>query len=183
MANIFTVDPLRHETAIFVRRPIQAVWAFLTNPEILPRWAPAWVGARLTSSGPIGPGTTFRSRRAFMGLGVPWTGEITEWDPPRAFGYAVIVLGARSEVRLALESTPDGTTVVRTARRQPRLAQRIASRVLGPLLIRHHQARDESLRRLLEADDPSRCSRSHACPPVPVAHSRDPRVHPHRISG
>lgn len=149
------MDPLRYETAIFVGRPIEAVWEFLTNPEILPRWAPAWVGARLTSSGPIGPGTTFRSRRSVMGLGVPWTGEVTEWVPPRAFGYAVTILGARSEVRLILEPTSDGTRVVRTAQREPRLAQRLASRVLGPLLIRHHLARDDSLRRLLEADDPA----------------------------
>ena len=148
------MDPMRYETVIFVRRPIQAVWAFLTDPEILPRWAPAWVGARLTSSGPIGAGTTFRGPRALPGLGVAWTGEVTEWDPPHGFGYVVNVLGARSEVRLALESTPDGTRVVRLAQRQPRLAQRLASRVLGPLLIRHHQARDELLRRLLEADDP-----------------------------
>lgn len=142
---------MHYEASVLVRRPIEEVWAFLTDPLNLPRWSDAWRGSHLTSPGPIRPGTTFQGRRVILGVAIPWNGEVIEWDPPNTFGYSVMVLGARSRMRMRLESTLDGTRVVRVGEREPRPAQQLLSRILGPWLVRHHDARDQRLKQLLEA--------------------------------
>lgn len=141
------------ETSVVVERPPEEVWPLLTDPSELPRWSDAWRGARLTSAAPIGLGTTFAGRRSILGVEIHWTGLVTQWDPPHAFAYQVKVLGARSESRLTLEATVDGTKVVKVASREPRPAQKVASWILGPWLTRHHAARDTRLKRLLGNGD------------------------------
>jgi uncharacterized protein YndB with AHSA1/START domain len=141
---------MHSETSVMVKRPVETVWALLTEPSNLPRWSDAWLGARLTSPPPIRRGTTFQGRRAILGVDVRWRGQVTEWDPPHTLAYSVEVLGARSEGRVTLEATADGTKVVRVSGREPRPAQKLASWILGPWLSRHHDARNRRLHLLLK---------------------------------
>lgn len=129
---------------------MEDIWKFLTDPVNLPRWSPAWLGADLTSSGPIGPGTTFEGQRSFRALRIGWRGVITEWDPPRALAFSVQVLGARSGVRMTLEPTTSGTKATRVYQRETRLAQKLASWMFGPWLTRSHAARDNQFTELLK---------------------------------
>lgn len=137
-------------TTIVVERPMEDVWTFLTDPLNLPRWSPAWLGARLTSPGPMGRGTTFEGRRVILGVGIGWTGVITEWDPPHALAFSVQVLGAHSGVRMTLEPTVGGTRASRVYEREPRPVQKLASWMFGPWLRRSHDARDEQFSDLLK---------------------------------
>lgn len=146
------MGPMRHEASIAVQRPIEEVWAFLTDRRNLPGWSPAWLGARLTSNGPLGRGTTFQGRMNILGvLPLRWTGVVTEWEPPHVFSFTVKVLGAQSTVRLTLARGSEGIVVTRVGQREARLAQRLASRILGRWLRHHHASRDEAFRRFVEA--------------------------------
>lgn len=142
---------MRSETRVLVKRPPGEIWAFLTDRLNLPRWARAWRGAYLSSPAPIGLGTTFEGRAVILGVKVGWRGLVTEWDPPHTFAYSVKVLGARSDVRISLETTAAGTEVVKRYGREPRLFQKLAAAIFGPWLRRSHDARDKELKRLLEA--------------------------------
>lgn len=146
------MGPMRHEARIVVQRPIEEVWASLTDERNLPRWSPAWLGARLTSTGPLGRGTTFQGRMMLGVLPLQWTGVVTEWDPPHVFSFTVKVLGAQSTVRLTLMRSSEGTVVTRVGEREARAAQRLASRVFGRWLRHHHASRDEAFRRFVEAE-------------------------------
>lgn len=137
-------------TSAVVKRPLEDVWAFLTDPLNLPRWSPAWLGAHLTSSGPMGRGTTFEGQRSFFGPRIGWSGIITEWDPPHALAFSVQVLGARSGVRVTLEPTTSGTRASRVHEREQRPVQKLASWMFGPWLRRSHDARNEQFTDLLK---------------------------------
>jgi uncharacterized protein YndB with AHSA1/START domain len=143
---------MRHEASVTVPRPIEEVWAFMTDIRNLPGWSPAWVGARVTSTGPLRRGTTFQGRMIILGvLPLRWTGVVTEWDPPHVFSFAVKVLGAQSIVRLTLTRSSQGIVVTRVGQREPRLVQRLVSRIFGRWLRHHHDSRDEVFRRVVEA--------------------------------
>ncbi|MET3172732.1 UNVERIFIED_ORG: uncharacterized protein YndB with AHSA1/START domain [Arthrobacter sp. UYCu721] len=143
---------MRHEASVTVHRPIEEVWTYLTDSRNLTRWSPAWFGARVTSPGPLELGTTFQGRRTILGvLPLRWTGVVTEWDPPQVFSFAVKVLGAQSTVRLTLTVGPEGVMVTRIGQREPRMAQKLASRIFGRWLRHHHDARDEVFRRFVES--------------------------------
>lgn len=137
-------------TSVVVKRPMEEVWMFLTDPLNLPRWSPAWLGAHVTSSGPMGPGSTFEGQRSLLGLRIRWSGVITEWDPPHALAFSVQVLGARSGVRVTLEPTTSGTKATKVYEREPRPVQKLASRIFGPWLRRSHDARNEQFTDLLK---------------------------------
>src|SRR6266511_4200055 len=36
------MGPMRHEASVTVQRPIEEVWAFMTDTRNLPGWGPAW---------------------------------------------------------------------------------------------------------------------------------------------
>lgn len=140
---------MRHEARIVVQRPIEEVWALLTDRHNLPRWS-RFARRAPAATGPSGRGTTFQGRMIIFGrLPLRWTGVVTEWDPPRVFSFTVDVLGAQSAVRLTLMRSSEGIVVTRVGEREPRAAQRLVSRILGRWLRHHHASRDEAFRRFV----------------------------------
>lgn len=75
---------MRTETTVVVNRPIEEVWAFLMDPFNLPRVGGSWLGARWTSPGPPGLGSTYQGRVAILGFETRISGAIAEWDPPHS---------------------------------------------------------------------------------------------------
>ncbi len=51
------------EASVLVDRPADAVWRFMTDWSNAPKWDPAVIEMRQTSSGPVGVGTTLQSDR------------------------------------------------------------------------------------------------------------------------
>jgi uncharacterized protein YndB with AHSA1/START domain len=86
-----------------IAAPVAAVWAALTEPE---QWR-IWMGADEASV----------DARRGGAVALRWpdgdrmSGEITEWDPPRALEYTWQERVERGRVRFELEETRDGTLV------------------------------------------------------------------------
>ena len=73
---------------IQINRPIDEVFAFVTDPANFPRWAGALVKeSRQTSPGPIGVGTTFTQTNMLMGRRFVSEMRVVTYDPNSRFDY------------------------------------------------------------------------------------------------
>ncbi|MFQ5919091.1 MAG: SRPBCC family protein [Thermoplasmata archaeon] len=145
---------MRVETSVVVKRPIDEVWAFLTDTFNVPRFGgKAVLGFRQTSPGPIGVGTTYEGRVVLFGLERRASGVITEWDPPHTVVYSLRAGILRDGfLRLTLETTSDGTRVVRVGEYNVRGIWRLLFAIARPFFGRWLRAENQNLKRLLEAD-------------------------------
>ena len=144
---------MRIETSVVIHRPIEEVWAFMTDPFNAPRWRSAQLGVRATSPGPIGVGSTSQVRVVMLGFETRLSVVMTEWDPPHALAFSLVGAGIRSgSIRQTLKATADGIKATRLAELEPGPILKLLWPILGPYLRRKADAADQKLKRLLEAD-------------------------------
>jgi carbon monoxide dehydrogenase subunit G len=70
--------------AITISRPIEEVFAFVSDARNRPRWDQSVDSEELTSPEPVGVGSTVRTRMRSMGRDYELGWEIVEHDPPRS---------------------------------------------------------------------------------------------------
>jgi uncharacterized protein YndB with AHSA1/START domain len=101
-------------TDIVIGRPVEDVFAVITNPALDHRWSSAVVEAKLTSPGPVGVGTTAHYIGSLFGWHYDADWEITEFEPNRRF--VALSSGSPMIVRAtqALEPVPGGTRLTVT---------------------------------------------------------------------
>ena len=91
---------------IHIRRPLEDVFAVLTNVELTGRWYPARVEEWWTSEPPHGVGSTRRARVRVLGRAVENDAVVTAHDPPRLAAMKGTSPNAPFEVTLAF--SPEG---------------------------------------------------------------------------
>jgi carbon monoxide dehydrogenase subunit G len=130
------------EESVVVDRPIDEVWAYLTDWFNTPRMSGSGIiGLRQTSPGPLGIGSILQGRRTVLGFEVRNTWTAVEWDPPHAFAAAMEGQPFRSGTsRVALEPTADGTRVSVVADFELRRAMKLLWPVAGPFIRRRWRA-------------------------------------------
>ncbi len=74
----------RAEISTTIKRPVEDVFAVLTNPENNPKWSSSSLESTKTSAGPIGVGTTTRSVGK-LGRRIESESEVTKFEPNRKF--------------------------------------------------------------------------------------------------
>jgi carbon monoxide dehydrogenase subunit G len=72
------------EKTIFINRPQQEVFDFMSNLENDAQWR-SLESIKRTSDGPIGAGSTWRETGKFMGRGIEFDVEFMSYDPPHQF--------------------------------------------------------------------------------------------------
>ena len=75
----------KFESSIVINRPVEEVFALLSNQENNPKWQAESLEVKKTSDGPIGVGTTFHSVGQFLGRRIEGESEITEYEPNRKY--------------------------------------------------------------------------------------------------
>jgi len=135
-------DLLTGSYEIRLDRPIEEVWAFLTDLPTTGRWR-----QRMNVSW-VDPGRTFVVTSAFG----PWrkmtmTGEVTASEPPRRFAYGIVDGALRARNEYLLEPDGDGTRFTMSGG----AAMGRVTRLLGPVLRRAYgRTTRNELRRLQE---------------------------------
>jgi hypothetical protein len=76
--------------SVFINRPLQDVFDFLSNPANLSKWNSNFASAEWTSSDAPGLGSTYRVLAKMSGGINEGLFEITQWDPPQHYGYKSI---------------------------------------------------------------------------------------------
>jgi carbon monoxide dehydrogenase subunit G len=97
------------EKSIFINRPPQEVFDYITNPDNDSNWRSTAVSAEWTSDGPVGVGSTQRTVGKFLGRKIDSTNEVTVWDPPNQFAFKSVGGSIPLEISQKLVAKDNGT--------------------------------------------------------------------------
>jgi uncharacterized protein YndB with AHSA1/START domain len=97
--------------SVEIRRPIEDVFAVLTDVTLTGRWYPAKVEEWWTTSPPHGVGSVRRARVMLMGRVVENDAVVTEHQPPRRAAMQGLASNAPFEVTSSFEPIEGGTRV------------------------------------------------------------------------
>jgi uncharacterized protein YndB with AHSA1/START domain len=101
---------IRQEHTVLIDRPIEEVFAFVTDPDNDPLWHASTLEAQQTSEGAVGLGATYRVVLKFLGRQIETTYEITEYEPPTKHCVRITSGPIPAVGCLLLEPTDDGST-------------------------------------------------------------------------
>jgi uncharacterized protein YndB with AHSA1/START domain len=138
------------ENTVMIARPIEDVFAFLSDLENVPKWNYAIVETRKVSAGPVGVGTVYHQVRSVPSRSEERL-EITTYTPPRQLAIQGQLGPFRSRLFYALDATPEGTRVTNTVEVELRGPGRLLARVAVP---RVQEAVAANLRKLKELLEP-----------------------------
>jgi len=147
------------ETQVTIRRPVDDVFAFLSDLFNSPRVRGMTLATRKVSPGPLGVGSVLDNRTVILGFETHYRFTVIGWDPPHA--AAVSVSGpfvGSGRIGYELTATSDGTRALTTLDVEPSIAGILLWPLLGPLIRRNQARNDHKLKELLEAStlDPVR---------------------------
>jgi hypothetical protein len=141
------------DESILINRPIDEVWAYLTDFFNTPRLSGSgMIGLRQTSPGAIGVGSTLQGRRVVLGFEARNDFQVTEWDPPNSF--AVTVKGRpfrRQASRATLEVTADATLLHMVVEFELQMPVKLLWPFMGPIIRRRMHAGFARTKALIEA--------------------------------
>lgn len=115
-----------------INRPVEEVFAVLSNEENRPKWSSTTMEVKKTSEGPIGAGTTWRGVDRIFGRRMERESVFTEFEPNRKITQKSTSGPVPFEIQLMYEPVEGGTRVIVIAEAQPRGLFKLA----GPLLMR-----------------------------------------------
>ena len=99
------------KASVLVGRPVEEVFAFVADPRNDGRWQAAFVRQEGQSGTPIRAGASWIEVRRVGPRERAVTVTVTEWDPPRSFGWAGDAGIVRVEGRFEFEGVAGGTRV------------------------------------------------------------------------
>jgi len=141
------------EDTIVINRPIDEVWAFLTDFFNTPRMGGySALKLRQTSPGPMGVGSTLQGRNVILGFETRLNHTVTEWDPPHAFADTMKGRPFRSlSQRIVLKSSEGGTRLVVSTDFELRTALKLLWPLFRPFVIRKMRAGLQQMKRVMES--------------------------------
>jgi carbon monoxide dehydrogenase subunit G len=140
-----------YEISIFINRPQQEVFDFLSNPANDLQWRSSVESAEWTSEGPPGVGSTQRSVATFLGRKLDATGEVTIWDPPHQIGLIVVSGPIPWESTMTLEPNENGTQLTVHGQGEIGGLFKIAEGLVGKQAKKAADTEFDALKLLLEA--------------------------------
>ena len=133
--------------AITIARPIEDVFAFVSDARNRPRWDESVDSEELTSPEPVGVGSTVRTRMRSMGRDYELGWEVVEHDPPTSQRIESTSGPFSTTLLYDLSEDGDGTLVRFSVTGRPAGALRL----MQPLIARNTQRNlDQAFPRLKE---------------------------------
>lgn len=97
------------EASIFINRPQQEVFDFVSNSTNYAQWQSNTQSAEWTSDGPPGIGSTFKAVYRRLWFNMEGTAEITAWEPPNTLSVKTVRGPIPLEFTYYFEALGDGT--------------------------------------------------------------------------
>jgi len=143
---------IRIEFPVEVARPVQEVFAYVTDLERLGEWQPNLVSVTKETEGPMGEGTRLREvRRGPFGRNVEAQVEISAYEPNRRFDLRVVSGPLPIDGSHELHDAGGGTRIDFVAQGQPGGALRLAEPLLRRVLRRQFESYYRRLTEVLES--------------------------------
>ncbi len=139
------------EISTVINRPVEEVFAVLSNPENYPKWVSGSSGVKITSAGPIGVGTTYRSVGTGLGRRIESETEFTEYEPNRRYATKSISGPFPRESSVTFERVEGGTRVAATLVAEPGGFFKLTEPLLVRMVKRQFEADLANLKDLMEA--------------------------------
>jgi len=146
---------IRIELPIDVARPVQDVFAYLTDLDRLSEWQPNVVSVTKETAGAMGKGTRLREvRRGPFGRQVEAVVEVATYVPNRRFDLRIASGPLPIDGNHELHETDAGTRIDFVAEGQPGGVLRIVEPLLARVLRRQFRGYYERLKGILESRSP-----------------------------
>ena len=142
---------IKIETSIVINRPIEEVFAFVTDVEKLSQWSAELVEAKKTSEGPVGVGTTFSCVVKLLGRRMENDHEVSGYETNSKFAFKVTSGPAQMEVEYTFESVAGGTKFTVVAEGETGGFFKLAEPIFARMLQRQYETNFANLKDLLEA--------------------------------
>jgi uncharacterized membrane protein len=145
---------IRVGLTVQVDRPVEEVFAYLTDPERLAEWQTNIVSVTKETAGPVGPGTRFREvRRGPFGRRVESVVEVSAYEENRRFDLRIVSGPLPIDGRNRFAPAGRGTRLHFVAEGELRGPLRLARPILARLVLRQFQADYARLVEALESRD------------------------------
>jgi uncharacterized protein YndB with AHSA1/START domain len=139
------------EISLVIKRPIEEVFAFISNPENQPRWRAATLEITRTSSEPLDVGSVFKGRFTFLGRPFQGNLEILARVPQRSYATRLVEGPFPLEAHYTLEPTEGGTHLTLLVEGQPGGFFKLAEPLVVSLAKRSYESDLHNLKDMLEA--------------------------------
>ncbi len=115
------------ERSAVINRPLEEVFAFVTNLEHAPRWLPDVTRIELLTPGPLRVGSRFKETRLMKGKEHSAVIEVSVHEPPHRHAASATMMGVTATYHYHFSPDGSGTRV--------HLVAEVAGRGLGKLLV------------------------------------------------
>jgi uncharacterized protein YndB with AHSA1/START domain len=140
-----------YNATIFIDRPQQEVFDFVSNPANNPKWQGNFVSGEWTSDGPVAVGSTQSTVGRFLGREIEATAEVTVWDPPNQFAFKLPKGPYPLEGTNIFESKENGTQLTQRGSGEPGGFFKLAEGLVSKQLQKQLETNLSALKIVLEA--------------------------------
>jgi uncharacterized membrane protein len=140
------------EVSTTIKRPVEDVWAVISDVGNNPKWSSFALEAKQTSPGPIGVGTTARFVSKFLGRRMDSESVVTEFEPNRRVSWENTSGPFPLRGSTALEETDGGTRVTGTIEGEPGGFFKLAEPLVITMAKRSLKGDLDNLKDLMEAN-------------------------------
>jgi len=142
---------IKVESSVMINRPVQEVFAFVTDPSNNAKWQEGLIESRLESAGPVALGSKITDVRTFIGRKLESKLEVTAYEPGKRVSLKVVKGPLPFEVTQTFQAEAGGTKLDFVAQGEPggffKLAEGMVRKQLEAQLVTNA----ERLKKVLEA--------------------------------
>lgn len=142
----------RAEVSTTIKRPVEDVFAVVSDPESSPKWSAASLESTKTSAGPIGVGTTARAVSKLLGRRIESEMEMIEFEPNRRFTTRSKSGPFPIQATVTFEAVNGSTRVNATIEAEPGGFFKVAEPLIVSIAKRQFQSDFDNLKDLMEAN-------------------------------
>jgi uncharacterized protein YndB with AHSA1/START domain len=141
----------KFEINLVINRPIEEVFAFLSNPENLPRWRTSILEVKKISSEPLGVGSVVKGRFTFLGRPFDGNLEIIAREAHQSYATRMTQGPFPLETRYFLQPAEDGTQLTVGVQGEPGGFFKLAEPLVVSMAKRSLESDLHNLKEMLEA--------------------------------
>jgi uncharacterized protein YndB with AHSA1/START domain len=140
----------RMEASVVIKRPLEEVFAYVTDVGSWVKWHTGLVEAEQTSEGPVGVGTTCRGVSEFLGRRDEWTSEVTAFEPNEKVEQQMVWGPMKIAQTLTFEPVDDGTRFTLAGEGETGGIFKMAEPIVNRMMKKQGEANLANLKRILE---------------------------------
>jgi len=114
-----------------IDKPVKDVFAFITNPDNMPKWNAAVVSMQQITPGPVGMGTKFKNVGEMLGRRIEGEMQVVAFEPDSKYGFQMNAGPMQVSVTLTFKTVGTGTKLNLNAQGNPAGLFKLAEPVMA----------------------------------------------------